>query len=241
MGRRGTEVARQAADLVLADDDLATVVAAVAEGRRIYDNIRRFLRYALSGGVAEILVMLAGPLARPGVPLLPAQILWINLLTHGAARRRARRRAGRARTSCTGRRGGRPDGILAGGLVARILLLATVLAGASLGLGVWAAHADRPWQSMVFASLALGQLWVALALRTGGRRFTGNPVADRRPWSPTQSSSSPPSTCRRCGSCSAPSPLTALDLGAVGLASLAGAATVALQRRAHRSGRQRGR
>ena len=60
------------------------------------------------------------------------------------------------------------DGILAGGMVARILVLAVVLAGASLGLGVWASHADRPWQSMVFASLALGQLWVALALRTGG-------------------------------------------------------------------------
>ena len=58
----GTEVARQAADLVLVDDNLATVAAAVGEGRRVYDNIRRFLRYALSGGVAEILVMLLGPL-----------------------------------------------------------------------------------------------------------------------------------------------------------------------------------
>lgn len=62
MGRRGTEVARQAADLVLADDELATVVAAVEEGRRVYDNIRRFLVYGLAGGTAEILVMLVGPL-----------------------------------------------------------------------------------------------------------------------------------------------------------------------------------
>ncbi|WP_309246111.1 HAD-IC family P-type ATPase [Verrucosispora sioxanthis] len=79
----GTEVARQAADLVLVDDDLSTVTAAIGEGRRIYDNIRRFLRYALSGGVAEIAVMLLGPLFGLPVPLLPAQILWINLLTHG--------------------------------------------------------------------------------------------------------------------------------------------------------------
>ena len=61
MGHRGTEVARQAADLVLADDELATVVAAVQEGRRVYANIRRFLVFGLAGGAAEILVMLLGP------------------------------------------------------------------------------------------------------------------------------------------------------------------------------------
>jgi P-type Ca2+ transporter type 2C len=83
MGASGTEVARQAADLVLTDDNLATVVTAVREGRRIYDNIRRFLRYALAGGVAEIVVMLAGPFLGLSIPLLPAQILWVNLLTHG--------------------------------------------------------------------------------------------------------------------------------------------------------------
>ena len=84
MGKRGTEVARQAADLVLADDELATVVAAAEEGRRVYANIRRFLLYALSGGAAEIAVMLAGPVRSAcALPLLPAQILWINLLTHG--------------------------------------------------------------------------------------------------------------------------------------------------------------
>jgi P-type Ca2+ transporter type 2C len=76
MGKRGTEVARQAADLVLADDELGTVVAAAEEGRRVYANIRRFLLYALSGGSAEIAVMLAGPFLGLALPLLPAQILW---------------------------------------------------------------------------------------------------------------------------------------------------------------------
>ncbi len=83
MGGRGTEVARQAADLVLADDDLRTLVAAVAEGRRVYRNIRTFLRYALAGGLAEVLVILVAPLVGMGVPLTPAMILWINMLTHG--------------------------------------------------------------------------------------------------------------------------------------------------------------
>ena len=83
MGKRGTEVARQAAELVLADDDLGTVVAAIEEGRRITTNIRAFLRYALSGGLAEILVMVVAPFLGMGVPLLPGQILWVNMLTHG--------------------------------------------------------------------------------------------------------------------------------------------------------------
>jgi len=83
MGDRGTEVARQAADLVLADDQLGTVVRAVEEGRRIYSNIRGFLRYALAGGLAEVVVILVGPFVGLGFPLAPAQILWINMLTHG--------------------------------------------------------------------------------------------------------------------------------------------------------------
>jgi hypothetical protein len=82
-GRGGTEVARQAPDLVLMDDDLATVVAAVEEGRRIYANVRTFLVYAVSGGLAEVAVMLLGPLVGLPLPLLPGQVLWINLLTHG--------------------------------------------------------------------------------------------------------------------------------------------------------------
>ena len=71
----GTEVAHQAARLVLADDDLATVSSAVGEGRRVYDNIRRLLRYALSGGVAELATMLVGPVVGLAIPVLPAPVL----------------------------------------------------------------------------------------------------------------------------------------------------------------------
>ena len=110
-----------------------------------------------------------------------------------------------------------------------ILALATVLAAASLGLGLWASHTDRPWQSMVFASLALGQLWVALALRTGGRRFTGNPwltgavAADA---ALVLAALYLPALRELLGT----RPLTLVDLGAVGPASLAGAVAVAAQR-----------
>ncbi len=164
MGRRGTEVARQAADLVLADDDLATVVAAVEEGRRIYANVRRFLAYALSGGAAEIALMLLGPFLGLAVPLLPAQILWVNLVTHGLTGV-----ALGAEPADPGSmtRPPRPPGesVLGAGLWQRVARLAGLVTGLSLGLGVWAHAAGLAWQSMVFVSLAGAQLGVAMGSR----------------------------------------------------------------------------
>jgi Ca2+-transporting ATPase len=164
MGRRGTEVARQAADLVLADDELATVVAAAEEGRRVYANIRRFLLYALSGGTAEIAVMLAGPFVGLPLPLLPAQILWINLITHGLP--------GLALGSepvdpDVMRRPPRPpsETVLGGGLWQRILRVGAVIAAVTIGVGVWAHSTDRPWQTLTFLALGATQLAVALGSR----------------------------------------------------------------------------
>lgn len=180
----GTEVARQAADLVLVDDNLATAAAAVGEGRRIYDNIRRFLRYGLSGGLAEVLVMLTGPVVGLGVPLLPAQILWINLLTHGPpgvalgaepAEPDTMRRAPRSPQ----------QSILGGGLWVSILVTAVLLTAVSLGAGVAAYHLGRPWQSVLFVVLGLAQLGVALAVRAPrpDRRRTDPEAGSRRnPW-----------------------------------------------------------
>ena len=164
MGQRGTEVARQAADLVLADDELATVVAAAEEGRRVYANIRRFLLYGLSGGTAEILVMLAGPLFGLALPLLPAQILWVNLLTHGLP--------GVALGSEpvdpeVMTRPPRPpaESVLGAGLWQRILRVGIAIAAVTLGVAVWAHATDRPWQSMAFFALGATQLAVALGSR----------------------------------------------------------------------------
>ncbi|WP_181445224.1 cation-translocating P-type ATPase [Micromonospora endophytica] len=160
----GTEVARQAADLVLVDDDLSTVATAIGEGRRIYDNIRRFLRYALSGGVAEIVVMLLGPVFGLPVPLLPAQILWINLLTHGVpgvalgaepAEPGTLRRTPRSPQ----------ESVLGAGLGRQILIGGALISAVTLGAGLLAARWDRPWQSVIFVVLGLAQLGVALAVR----------------------------------------------------------------------------
>jgi Ca2+-transporting ATPase len=164
MGHRGTEVARQAADLVLADDELSTVVAAVGEGRRVYDNIRLFLVFGLSGGAAEILLMLLGPFVGLVVPLLAAQILWINLLTHGLTGV-----ALGAEPAEPGilRRPPRPpaQSVLGDRLWARLLVVSVVLSVATLELGLWAEHTGRAWQTMVFLGLTAVQLGVALGLR----------------------------------------------------------------------------
>ncbi|MFD7445642.1 cation-translocating P-type ATPase [Streptomyces sp. NPDC059909] len=164
MGRRGTEVARQAADLVLADDNPATIVSAVEEGRRVYANVRRFLLYALTGGTAEILVMLLGPFLGMPLPLLPAQILWINLLTHGLP---GVALGAEPVAPDAMRHPPRPpeESVLGAGLWPRILFMGAFVATVTLIAGVWARETGRPWQSMMFLILGATQLGVALGSR----------------------------------------------------------------------------
>jgi Ca2+-transporting ATPase len=164
MGKRGTEVARQAADLVLVDDELRTVVAAAEEGRRVYANIRRFLLYALSGGAAEIAVMLTGPFAGLALPLLPAQILWINLITHGLP---GLALGSEPVDADVMDKPPRPpsETILGAGLWQRVLRVGVVIAAVTVGVGMWAHATDRPWQTLTFLALGLTQLAVALGSR----------------------------------------------------------------------------
>ncbi|MFZ5848009.1 MAG: cation-translocating P-type ATPase [Actinomycetota bacterium] len=164
MGRRGTEVARQAAALVLADDDLRTVVHAVAEGRRIFANIRTFLRYGLSGGFAEVAVILVGPFLGMPLPLNAAQILWINMLTHGlpgvAFGGEPMDRSVMQRPSMSPQKS-----VLGEGLWRQILGTGVVIGAVSLVAGLLAESRGEDIQTWVFLTLGLAQLGVALALR----------------------------------------------------------------------------
>ena len=83
MGKSGTDVTKEASDLILLDDDFTTLVNAVAEGRSIYHNIRKFIRYLLSCNIGEVLTMFLGMLFSMPVVLLPIQILLVNLVTDG--------------------------------------------------------------------------------------------------------------------------------------------------------------
>jgi P-type Ca2+ transporter type 2C len=165
MGVTGTDVAKEAADMVLTGDDFAAIVAAVGEGRRIYDNIRRFVRYTLTSNSGEIWVMLVGPFIGLPLPLLPVQILWINLVTDGLpglalgvepAERTVMRRPPRSPT----------ESIFARGLWQHVALVGLLMGAIPLALGVWGHHQGRPWQTMVFTSLAMLQLGHALAVRS---------------------------------------------------------------------------
>ncbi|WP_067429705.1 cation-translocating P-type ATPase [Nocardioides jensenii] len=163
MGDRGTEVARQAADLVLADDNLRTVVKAVGEGRRIYANIRMFLRYAIAGGFAEVVVILFGPFLGMAVPLGPGQILWINMLTHGVP---GVAFGGEPADPAVMSRPSPPPevSVLGNGLLRQILTAGALISAVSLAAGFLAPDTAH-LQTWVFLTLGLAQLGVALAIR----------------------------------------------------------------------------
>jgi len=165
MGITGTEVSKEAADMVLADDDFATIVEAVREGRRIYDNIRRFLRYLLTTNSAEIWVMAAAPFLGLPLPLLAIQILWINLVTDGLPALALGVEP--AHDNAMARPPRRSDeSILGGGLWTQAVRIGLLMAAVTLGLQAGAIAAGWAWQTMVFTTLALLQLGNALAVRS---------------------------------------------------------------------------
>src|SRR5262249_62158244 len=82
MGKIGTDVSREASAMVLLDDNFATIVTAVREGRRIYDNIRKFIRYVMAGNIGEIVAILVPPFLGMPIPFLPVPIPSLNLVTH---------------------------------------------------------------------------------------------------------------------------------------------------------------
>jgi Ca2+-transporting ATPase len=169
MGITGTDVSKQAADMVLLDDNYATIVAAVAEGRVIYDNIRKFIKYLLTCNTSEILVMVIGPFLGMPLPLLPLQILWMNLVTDGLpalalgvepAEDDVMDRPPRSAT----------ETIFGGGTTLFIGVFGLLMSLITLGVGWWMWNANDPaWQSVLFTVLIFAQLGLALEVRSEHR------------------------------------------------------------------------
>jgi Ca2+-transporting ATPase len=166
MGRGGTDVAREAAAMTLLDDNFATIVHAVREGRRIFDNIRKFVKYTMTSNSGEIWTIFLAPFLGLPIPLLPIHILWINLVTDGLpGLALANERADRD----VMRRPPRPpkESIFAHGMWQHILWVGLLMGGVSLLTQAWAIHTGSAhWQSMVFTVLTLSQLGHVLAIRS---------------------------------------------------------------------------
>jgi Ca2+-transporting ATPase len=181
MGKGGTDVAREASSLVLLDDNFATIVEAVREGRRIFDNIRKFIRFVMTGNSGEIWTIFLAPLLGLPMPLLPIQILWINLVTDGLP---GLALAAEPAESGVMRRGPRPpqESVFAHGLWQQVLWVGLLIGAASLFAQAWAIRTGSAhWQTMVFTVLTLSQLALAMAIRSERESLFRQGVASNRP------------------------------------------------------------
>jgi Ca2+-transporting ATPase len=166
MGERGTEVAREAAEIVLLDDSFATIVEAVREGRRIFDDIRKFVRYTMTSNSGEIWVLLLAPFLGLPMPLLPLHILWINLVTDGFPGLALSAEPAERNTMA---RPPRPadEGIFTRSMIQHIFWIGLAIGGLTLTTQAWALHRGiEHWQTMVFTVLVLAQLFHCVAIRS---------------------------------------------------------------------------
>lgn len=166
MGIAGSDVSKEAAHLVLLDDNFATIVRAVREGRRIYDNIRKFVKYIMTCNGAEIWLLFLAPLIGLPIPLLPIHILWINLVTDGLPGLALA--AEKAERDVMQRPPRRPNETLfAGGVGYHIIWVGLLMAGVSLAAQAVAIHHNvAHWQTIVFTVLTLSQLGHVMAIRS---------------------------------------------------------------------------
>lgn len=173
MGITGTAVSKEASDVVILDDNFATIVSAVEEGRTIYDNVRRFVKYLLASNTGELIVLLATQLiVGMTIPLTTLQILWMNLITDGIPALALGIEKGEP--GSMNRPPYAPDESLFGrGLGRHILLIGALLGSTGLALGYWAwsnniqaANGAPAWNTMVFFFLTIAQMGHALGLRS---------------------------------------------------------------------------
>jgi len=184
MGITGTDVSKEAADMVLLDDNFASIVHAVEEGRTIYENIRKFVRYTMSSNIGEIVAMLVAPLLNLPIPLSAVQILWINLVTDGLP---GLALGVEPPAPDTMRRPPNPpnESVLARGLGTYMLWVGPLMGIVALlpefvGAGT-ASLGGRVWHTMVFTTLCLAQMGNALAIRSDRLRLTQLGLFTNRP------------------------------------------------------------
>jgi len=172
MGITGTDVAKEASDMVLLDDNFATIVSAVEEGRTIYANILRFIEFSVSGNLGKILAVLLLPFLGLPNPLTPLQLLWLNLLTDGLLG--LGMGVERPEPDVMRRRPISPTSQIFDRRMIRHTLMTGGIIGCStilLTRHYWNSHPDGTWQTVLFTSLAFAQIGQAMALRSSRHSF----------------------------------------------------------------------
>jgi Ca2+-transporting ATPase len=175
MGITGTDVSKEASDMVLLDDNFATIVAATEEGRVVYTNIRHFIKYILGSNIGEVITIAAAPiLGLSGIPLTPLQILWMNLVTDGLPALALALEP--ADPDVMERPPFSPkESIFARGLGSYIIRIGIIFSVISISLMVWsyntANESGNPesWKTMVFTTLCIAQMGHAIAVRSNTR------------------------------------------------------------------------
>jgi len=181
MGVAGTDVAKQASSLILLDDNFATIVRAVREGRKIYDNLRRFIRYAVTTNSSEILVMLVAPLLGLPMPLLPLQILWVNLVTDGLP---GLALAAEPEERNVMHRRPRPpnESVFAHGLGLHVVWVGALMAALAIGTQLVAINSNNAaWQTMVVSVMTFSQLAHVLAIRSENESLVKQGLLSNKP------------------------------------------------------------
>jgi len=166
MGINGTEVSKEAAHMILLDDNFATIVLAVKHGRRIFDNILKFIKYIMTGNSGELWAILLAPFLGLPIPLLPIHILWVNLVSDGLPGLALASEPSDANSM------NRPprspsENIFAGGLAIHILWVGLLIGLSTLGVQAFAIYQDiAHWQTMAFTVLSVCQLGHVMAIRS---------------------------------------------------------------------------
>ncbi len=181
MGITGTDVAKEAASMILLDDNFSTIVKAVKEGRKIYDNVRKFIKYLLTTNSGEIWTLFLAPFMGLPIPLLPIHILWINLVTDGLP---ALALSMEPEEGDVMKRPPRKptESLFAHGLGIHAIWVGLLMGAVTLSLQAWAIHVrDAHWQTMVFTVLCLTQLGHVMAIRSEKESLFRQGIFTNRP------------------------------------------------------------
>lgn len=181
MGITGTDVSKESADMILLDDNFATIVKAVREGRRIFDNIRKFIKYTMTSNSGEIWTLFLAPFLGLPIPLLPIHILWINLVTDGLpGLALAMEPAEKGIMERTPRHP--KESIFAGRLGVHIVWVGLLMGGVSLAVQAWSLQTGHAhWQTMVFTVLCLSQMGHVLAIRSESESLFSQGLLSNKP------------------------------------------------------------